>query len=107
MLNDGTSVYSSKYGVFLGDPYSRWNFKGYGVSGDIKPGQTATFNLTLQAPSTPGVYKFGAQMAIVYQSFFPNACTPKNITVVAPAPQPQPTPATQSSTNPQTKTSQK
>lgn len=111
MYNYGSSTWSPAYGVFLNDPYNRWNFGGNNLSKNITTGSTATFNLTLHAPSSAGTYQFSAEMFIAMQKQIPFACTPVNITVNAPPPpppspppSPPPPPPIQGSSNKKTST---
>ena len=99
MYNYGSTTWSSAFGVFLNDPYNKWNFGGYGLSRNTPSGSTATFNLTLHAPSSAGTYQFGAEMYIAMQGPIAFACTPVNITVNAPPPPPA-CPAGQTGTPP-------
>jgi|GEM_PF-1693073 len=90
MYNNGLSTWSSAFGVFLHEPSNRWNFEGYNLSRNISWSETATFNLTLHAPTTAGTYPFSAEMFIAMNRPIPVACTPVNITVNAPPPPPPP-----------------
>ncbi len=79
LYNNGTSTWSSQYGFFMiipNDPNNQWNIKGNTMGNNvIGPGGTITFNLTLNAPSSPGNYLLDAQMAIVLQGGLNNKCS--------------------------------
>ncbi len=87
LKNTGTTTYAGAFGIALGDlnyPPATWNAQGYDLSSNIGPGGTASFNLTLRAPSTPGVYKFEWGIGIALNGFMRTACTGVNVTVTNP-----------------------
>lgn len=84
MLNNGSSTWYPSFGVYLNDRPGRWSYQGNTLSRNIVPGDTATFNLTLHAPSTAGNYSYQSGMAIINAGGFESPCTAQTIAVIAP-----------------------
>lgn len=89
MKNDGTSNFSPSYGFILvefnnGVTTNYWKASGGTLSGDVTPGNTATFNLTVTAPSQVGSYGFNWAMYIIYNGVVREPCTGKVLTVKNP-----------------------
>ncbi len=85
--NSGSSTYSPNFGVALAEyrvSGSIWSASGLDLPGNIPPGGTVQFNLTLTAPTTPGVYSFDWGIAIVFNGFIPEPCYGPAITVTNP-----------------------
>ncbi len=89
MKNDGTSNFSPNYGFILvefnnGAATNYWKASGGTLAGDVTPGNTATFNLTVTAPSQVGSYGFNWAMYIIYNGILREPCTGKVLTVKNP-----------------------
>lgn len=89
MKNDGTSNFSPSYGFILaefnnGVETNYWNDSGGTLSGDVTPGNTATFNLSVRAPSQPATYGFNWAMLIIYNGVVREPCTGQNVVVKNP-----------------------
>lgn len=85
--NSGSSTYSPNFGVGLSEyreSGSIWSPSGTDLPGNIPPGGTVQFNLTLTAPTTPGVYPFDWGILIVFNGFIPEPCYGPAITVTNP-----------------------
>lgn len=85
--NTGTSVFAGSVGMALAelrDGAAIWNASGTDLSNNVGPGGTATFNLSVRAPSTPGTYTFDWAMGIVFRGYIRSGCTGKTIRVTNP-----------------------
>ncbi len=85
--NTGSSTFSGAFGTALAeyrDGPGIWSASGLDLSGNVPPGGIATFNLSLKAPSNPGLYSFEWGMAIVFQGYIRNPCTGVGIAVANP-----------------------
>lgn len=78
IFNSGTSTYTGSVGMALHEfpnGGNVWNAGGKNLSGNVGPGGTATFNLTVRAPSQPGTYTFDWGLAIAYVGYLRTPCT--------------------------------
>jgi hypothetical protein len=85
--NTGSTAFAPSFGWGLSeyrDGSPIWSAKGNTLSGNIGPQGTATFNLTLKAPSSTGVKSFDWGMTIAYQGYVRNTCGGPKITVMNP-----------------------
>lgn len=66
MHNNGNYIWTAAANFRLGsqNPASNatWGVSRVNATSDVSPGQTGTFNFSIRAPSTPGVYNFQWQM---------------------------------------------
>lgn len=90
MRNNGDYTWSSGTGFKLGSANpsdnGTWGLGRVALASDVAPGQTATFNFTITAPSTPGSYIFEWQMLQEGVAWFGDHTTTVGITVSAPPP---------------------
>lgn len=89
MKNTGTATWTLADGYKLGsqNPIDNvtWGLGRVGVSGSVAYGQTAVFNFTIKAPSSPGTYNFQWRMVDEGQAWFGATSSNVAITVNAAA----------------------
>ncbi|AGG88545.1 RHS repeat domain-containing protein [Rhodanobacter denitrificans] len=90
MRNNGDYTWSAGTDFRLGsqnpDNNSTWGIARATLASDVAPGQTATFNFTITAPSTPGSYSFQWRMLQENVAWFGDLTPNTSITVSTPPP---------------------
>ncbi len=93
MNNTGTATWTVADNYKLGSQNptdnTTWGMNRIAISGSAAPGQTATFNTTVTAPTTPGTYNFQWRTAQDGVAWF-GATTPNVVVTVTPPPPPPP-----------------
>jgi hypothetical protein len=62
IVNSGTTAWRNSENYRLVSNYPYWSVNNVDLPNDVLPGQAVTFNFTISAPFTPGVYDFQWQM---------------------------------------------
>lgn len=93
LKNTGTSTWTAPDGYRLGsknpDNNTTWGMNRVNIPGAVGPGQTATINFTVRAPTTPGTYNFQWRPLQSGVAWF-GATTPNiAVTVTTPPPPPE------------------
>lgn len=87
--NTGTSTFAPSFGAHLlelnNETYTNyWSPNRFYMSSNVGPGGTATFNMTITAPSNPGTYPFGWAIGVGTAGVVPYGCSGVQVRVVNP-----------------------